>query len=322
MPAGRYFRGLTSFDLLGNLVPGLVVLTVFLSVFPDPPIPTSAGGYLLFGVAAFSVGHFVQAHSSRATGDHRSFDWTMNAARQLGRPPGADDSEDIGDTSDESDDPSEDGDDANGEGDADSESDGWTCHKWLTRLTYPLVGPVAWWLYPPRGEELEEVVLANRVWEVLWETYDLAYETEKFGVLFHLMASEIDDVTVQSRALRFQAIRNFHRGMWIAMWWALVVLLGALAPNLWLSPGDDLFGIVYQKPGFLGYWSPFEYAILLTGVFVYGFWSLAESFEEEFIEYLFTDYLVAVDHPEATNAATSKTSVRGSGSNERQDGTD
>lgn len=89
MPAGKYFRGLTTFDLLGNLLPGTVVLVALLAVFPNPPVPSTPGEYLLAGVFAFSVGHFVQAHASNADGDQRSFDWTWEKARQLARPPEA-----------------------------------------------------------------------------------------------------------------------------------------------------------------------------------------------------------------------------------------
>ncbi|PSP77168.1 hypothetical protein BRC81_10290 [Halobacteriales archaeon QS_1_68_20] len=59
MPAGRYFRALTVFDLMGNFFPGIVLVTALLVTLSSPPFPSSPGEYLLAGIAALSLGHFV-----------------------------------------------------------------------------------------------------------------------------------------------------------------------------------------------------------------------------------------------------------------------
>lgn len=128
----------------------------------------------------------------------------------------------------------------------------------------------------------------------LQDTYKFAYGTDDYSFLYRLMASEIDDVSTPSRALRFQALRNFHRGMWIATWWALLILFVPDALRHFVESGNDVLGVTYRNPGLLDYWTPtwHVYVALLTAS--YGFWYMAQSFTEEFIEYLFTDYAMTV----------------------------
>lgn len=278
MPAGKYFRGLTTFDLLGNLLPGTVILIAFVAIFPKPPVPTTPGEYLLAGVFAFSVGHFVQAHASSADGDQRSFDWTWEKARQLARPPVTTDSDE---------------DDEEVETNDEDDSVENPADKWV-KITYPLFGPVLWRCYRARGTVLLDEVLANRLWLELQHTYKFDYGTDEYSFVYRLMSSEIDDVSAPSRALRFQALRNFHRGMWIATWWALLILFVPDAVQHVVESGNNVFGVTYQSSGLLNYWTPtwHIYVVLLTAI--YGFWYMAQSFTEEFIEYLFTDYAVTV----------------------------
>lgn len=273
MPAARYFRGLTTFDLLGNLVPGTVVLAAALASLPNPPTPTRPGGYLLFGVVAFSIGHFVQRYASAATGDRRSFDWTMDAARQQGRSPDADDE---GENADESGDP--------------GSARNPVCEK-LSFGASALFDPLVWPVRSPRGTVLEERIIANLAWKHLLDSYDLPPGTDNHSVLFHLVSSELDDVATPSRALRFQAIRNFHRGMWTATWitlalWSVVVSVDALVES-----GVPVLGAEYQQGLLLDFWSPGWHLVAVLAVL--GFRYLAEVYEEEFIEHLFTDFVVA-----------------------------
>lgn len=301
VPAGRYFRGLTAFDLLGNLVPGTVVLAAVLASLPNPPTPATPGGYLLFGVVAFSLGHFAQRFASVATGDRRSFDWTMDAARQQRRSPeGAAVGGDDGDTG-------ETGRDETGGRDVQPADEvpnglrqtlvGMFCHPRrlgahaAVLLVDAIFDPLVWSLRHPRGTVLEEHIIANRAWKHLHNTYELRPGTESYSVLFHLMSSELDDVAAPSRAVRSQAIRNFHRGMWTATWTALTIWTTVVVVDNFVEPGTWILGIEYHRAVLLNEWTPFWHLSIVLAVL--GFRYLSEVYEEEFIEYLFTDFVVA-----------------------------
>lgn len=300
MPAARYFRGLTTFDFLGNLLPGTVVLAAVLSSLPDPPTPTTPGGYLLFGVVAFSLGHFVQQFSSVATGDRRSFDWTMDAARQQGRAPEA---ADAGDTDLET---GEIGRDETGrEGTLPDEASVVESRDGrLVRLVDrvrragvvcfdALFDPLLWWRRSPRGSVLEERIVANLAWKHLLDSYELPPGTDDHSVLFHLMSSELDDVATPSRAVRFQAIRNFHRGMWAATWSALTLWIVVVIVDSLVVRGAWVLGVQYRQASLFELWSPVWHVLATLALGVVGFRRLAAVYEQEFVEYLFTDFVVA-----------------------------
>ena len=80
VPVGRYIRGLNSYDLLGNLIPGIVALVVTLGVFTTPPIPDTIEEYALFAVIAYLTGYLIQSIASTAVGDRKHFDRTMSDA--------------------------------------------------------------------------------------------------------------------------------------------------------------------------------------------------------------------------------------------------
>ncbi len=83
MAIGRYFRGLSAYDLLGNLLPGVVGLLAVLGVTNNPPIPQTIGGVALFAAFAFIIGSSIQSHASQAVGEPRSFVRTMQAAETV-----------------------------------------------------------------------------------------------------------------------------------------------------------------------------------------------------------------------------------------------
>lgn len=283
MAFGGYFRGLTAYDLLGNLIPGIFTLIAIMGFLSSPPVPTTIGGYGLFVIVAFVIGSLIQAHASRAVGKRNSFDKTMAAVEDLPHL-----SHRVsGEESDRNEQTAQNGEE---DGDKDRRSSGKT---WT--IFHAFLGPILWWIRPERGEELDDAILVNRIWEHLVDTYEIPYNTESYPVLYHLMSSRIDDIDSPSHATRIQAIRNFHRGMWLTSWYSLLLLV--LAPGLqWLSgPGwVTSLGVTYAGPAYADYWTPVWQLAVVAALLTVVFWLLFESTEEDYIEYLFADYAVAI----------------------------
>lgn len=283
MPAGRYFQGLTTFDLLGNFIPGVIIIVGMMMLFPSIPTPSSVGGYFLVGLAAFSLGHFVQHHASYATGDRQTFERTMDTVRGGQLDNEGDDADNNEIESDEN---------------TQERSIGQLICDLVTRVLhhsfYAMTMPIFWWMLSSRGKALDDVILPNRVWKDLLETYDIDRGTSNYSVLFHMISSEIDDIGSPSRATRFQAIRNFHRGMWISIWYLLsyiimVLMFEKILTILGLASGK----IIIKSDSFLyTIFKPWWLILPILITLLVGFWYLADNYEEEFIEYLFTDYVV------------------------------
>lgn len=279
MPVGRYLRGFNSFDLYGNLIPGIITLVITLGVYPDPPIPSTIEQYALFVVIAYLVGGIIQAWASKAVGSRKHFDQTMSSAEERTESELAETDVDD-DTSTESD-----------EGHTIGDADGW-CWK----IGHPFVGPLFYWLRPGRGEELDDKILANRIWQYLVDTHEIPFRTTSYSVLYHVMSSRVDNIQSPSRAVRMQALRNLNRGMWITSWYAAVVIafLGLID---WTYEQGDMLPLInhtYQQPFYFEYWLPMGLLFVLSLIGILFFWFQAESSEEDYIEYLFADYVVAV----------------------------
>lgn len=293
MPVGRYFRGLTAYDLLGNIVPGVIALVAIMGFLPSPHIPDNLGEYGLFTIVAFSLGAIIQAHASKAVGQRESFDKTMDSVEDL---PSLQYSED----------------DTEGDGDDDRDTDG---KQLAWRILHPFIGPVCGWWRPSRGEQLDDVILANRIWMHLVDTYEIPFSTESYSVLYHVMSSKVDDISAPSRATRIQAIRNFHRGMWITAWYSLTLILLAMIVDSRFSIGGTvpLFGVEYTQPAYFDYWTPLWHLAVVAAVGVVIFWLLFESSEEDYVEYLFADYAVAIGATDSTVALAEETELTISG---------
>lgn len=287
MPVGRYFRGLTAYDLLGNIVPGVIALVVTMGFLPSPPIPNTLGEYGLFTAIAFAVGAILQPYASKAVGRRESFDETMDSVEDLSS---LQYQEDSSQNSDDNDD-----DDSDDDQQAD-ETDGRSVPQSVWRICHPFVGPLCGWWRPRRGEQLDDAILANRIWQHLVDTYEIPFRTESYSVLYHVMSSKVDDVRSPSRATRMQAIRNFHRGMWLTSWYSLVLLLVAKTADACLQVGDSipLSGGDYVTPSYFDYWTPLWHLVVVAAIGVVVFWLLFESTEEDYIEYLFADFAVAI----------------------------
>lgn len=281
MPVGRYFRGLTAYDLLGNLVPGVIALVAIMGFIHSPPAPSDIGGYGLFTVFAFSIGALAQEHASEAVGQRKSFDKTMQTVETL---PSLQ---------------SKTGDSDNGGSDGESEDDEdhfWEDNRTTWAVWHPFIGPLIGWYRPPRGEKLDDAILANRIWEHLVDTHEIPFTTESYGVLYHLMSSRVDDMDSPSRATRIQAIRNFYRGMWISSWYSFILVWIAICADLLFTSGDSIpiLDVDYLRPAYFTYWTPVWHLAIVSAIGVVVFWVLFESTEEDYLEYLFVDYAVAI----------------------------
>lgn len=299
MAVSRIFNQFTLFDIFGNLIPGTIVLAALVSVLPMENVTQIAfaplGVQFLLAIIAFALGHVTQQHASEAAGKRETFKFTILSAQSYDTSPSTE-LEDY---------------------DGNQRRLYLPYYYWNECIGNPireyvgqsLVGRVA--VFPARlyrsifeavllvkvkkDEPLPDNRLASKVWKLCKKKYRLDNNYNNYGDLLHLISSDLENHGT-SRALRFQAIRNFQRGMWIACFYASLLYFGVeffrFLPRLfydWLS----LLGIQPWTPAILDIWSPVWTLWLLTGIVSYSFWELKEKYEEEFIEYLFTDYVTS-----------------------------
>lgn len=176
----------------------------------------------------------------------------------------------------------------------------WQVNGTAWAVCHPFVGPIVGRYRPRRGEKLADVILANRIWEHLVDTHEIPFTTDSYGVLYHLMSSRVDDMDSPSRATRIQAIRNFYRGMWLSSWYSFALVGVAIGADLVFTIGDSVpvLGVDYSQPAYFTYWTPVWHLAIVSAVSVVTFWVLFESTEEDYLEYLFVDYAVAIGQDE------------------------
>lgn len=147
-----------------------------------------------------------------------------------------------------------------------------------------------------RDRPLPDVTLAGKAWTLCRTKYELDSDYNEYGDLLHLMSSDIESHSNSSRALRFQALRNLYRGMWISCYFSLILIgMVVIAQGLsnWISPIFTFIGIDVWNPVVTEIWNPVWMICIGYATFMYAFWELKEDFEEEFVEYLLTDFLAA-----------------------------
>ena len=299
------------YDVVGVLVPGITLLTGFLLLFAEPPAPSELWEYLLYGIVAFSLGYVVQFWASRAVGEPKTFENTIDDVRNprdlsgdesVSRDADSETEESAERTDGDATEAGEEGDTENADDADDSGSERTPLSNRLNfpgrvkallcYLGYAFVGPVLWWYWSPTDPSVGSRLHANQVWKDLWATYNIDRGTDDYEELQQMIQSEVDDVRSPSRAYRFQAIRNFHRGMWISLWIVSTCLLGYVL-NEWFvgiqisvihAAQPDVPYLLQQEWRFL--------AVLLLGLSLPVFWHLHVEFRREFVRYLIIDYFV------------------------------
>lgn len=313
MVSPRVPRVFNLYDIIGVFFPGASLLLGVLILFPNPPAPSAVWEYLFYLIMAFSLGHVTQAYASLAMGELKVFENTMDETRSILENNGEDDIDRDGE--DEVDDPdatdNQGRDDAPGEGDKNPVTDGrfssrpW--HLFTLYFLYPLLGPFIWWRWSPDDDGVEELLHANRVWKNLQQTYAFDIGTNRYEELQQMISSQVDDPRSPVRSYRFQAVRNFHRGMWVSTWfiWMFVIVyeLGSLISPLggWLYRGLFCFGNADTCSPLLieTYPSLVILAVLLVVLVI--FWRLTVYYERIFVRYLITDYFVVLQNQDAGN---------------------
>lgn len=304
MPVGRLFTDLTVFDVLGNFVPGVVVLAAVVSVLPADDATTLAtaplGGLFVLSFVAFALGGIVQQYASEAMGHRETFKYSvlLVQSNEHNRPP--------------------------------TVREYHPGRRWL-------YSPYRWWydgvddcLRPRFGsstvtrlaalparlyralvealllvriekdDPLPDLRLAAKTWKIARKRFDLDRTYTNYGDLLHLLSSDLEREG-PSRALRFQALRNFQRGMWIACFFVATMYLGLVVGSWFPTHVVSILGAVGiepWEPAIRTTWSPLWTLSATLFLASYGFWELTEKFEEEFVEYLLTDFVTchADDH--------------------------
>jgi len=320
MPIGRVFGDLSVFDLLGNFVPGVLLLGNVLLLLPANRVVQIQSSALLaafvFGVVAFATGHLIQSYAAQAVGTRETFRNSILINQSLGRSdvldfdtyptahprlyglysvlhPEEPEQWDLNDVLGNHDSVGEIDSTALVDAVLDSETVAGKINHVPARWYRAIVEACAM-VRIKRDRPLSDVTLAGKTWAICRKKYDLDRQYDQYGDLLHLMSSDIEVHANSSRALRFQAIRNFHRGMWITCYFALLTMTTVIIARTFSSQVTMLAGFVNMtvwKPVVVDLWTPiwmicFGYAVLL-----YLFWELKEDFEEEFVEYLLTDFL-------------------------------
>lgn len=335
MVSTRSLRIFNLYDVLGVFFPGTTLLVGAYVLVPGIPDPSSVVQYLGVIVAAFATGHLLQSYSSFPTDDLKIFDATIKEVQKPLSPSddftegseGAivdEDEPDSGQTGDESEDgelgggESEDGTSKNDEpGDDDSEDDAHTSPEFepieesnwgYINLLYPFIGPI-WCLFDvvpvvrswdrltgtPNAGGLTDLQNPNRVWIALNTKYDFEPGQNRFDEMQQVISSRTDDPASPSRSYRFQAIRNFQRGIWLAVW---ILFATVVTTTVWKWVRRCLGDITYPHPlaeSYLFITLPLWVIVVAGIVGVLAFWWQTLQYERLFIRFLITDYVVLLN---------------------------
>lgn len=277
-----YFSSLSLYDILGNFAPGAALLLFLSSIPANGWFPDSTGAYALFLAVSLLIGHFIQYHASTAVEDWQIFDKLMNFSRDLG---------------------SEDEDDGR-ELSSQSSSTRYASRAFLLPISCCLSAHKNDGVVPYRrldtaeGLSLENIV--NEAWSQLYfNKFDNALQRgdQRFDQMLNLMSSTLESAPYKPRSLRFQAIRNLQRGMWITSWYSSVILVSLVIFDLIVPAGQSipLTGIKYSTPYLFQLPVPNHLLLVLSLASVFGFWHLFNRYDELFTRYVFTDYLVEIE---------------------------
>jgi hypothetical protein len=175
MAIARALRSLQIYDILANLVPGVVVLIVIGVAVPvecylgEVPSSILVTGVIIVG---FVSGHVIQALASRLNGEPRLFGLLVAELRET-----------------EPYDP---------EGTLELLPD--RAREWLGFKRTPVT-------------KISITEVEKAFWPMAKAQFDLSEEFRNYGRLMQLVLSYLETVPT-TRALRFQSIHSFHRSMW------------------------------------------------------------------------------------------------------------
>lgn len=314
MVSTRTFRIFNLYDVLGVFFPGTALLVGAYVLLPGIPGPSSLIQYLGIIVSVFAIGHLLQSYSSFPTGDLKIFDATIQEVQNpsdLAQERTVDPDSELPDdvdgsiensdqaTNDEAPSSDEDSEQAGeNSSDGDDEEDGFDPIKSSSDLylylIYPFVGPVVGLFRTPNAGGIEDLRNPSRVWRTLNEDYQFEAGRDRYDEMQQVISSRIDDPASPARSYRFQAIRNFQRGMWLAVWILFSVLVGttaitkvvqySLRPMMHPLAESYLFATLpLWIIGVAG----------IVGVLV--FWWQTLQYERLFIRFLITDYVVLLN---------------------------
>lgn len=321
MPIGRVFGDLSVFDLLGNFVPGIILMTSIFLLLPGKRVHQISTSPLVavfvLGVIAFALGHLIQSYAAQAVGQRETFRNSIFLHQSLGTSPilnfeehptthphlyfiysklHPDEPEEwnLGEalsTEYHSENKSSSIEDEI----PTSESISTKSRRIPARIYRSLIEAIAM-VRIKRDRPLSDLTIAGKAWNICRAKYDLDSNYSEYGDLLHLMSSDIESHAPSSRAFRFQALRNFQRGMWIACYFSFLLMMLAGFAQLFSEIVTALFakfGLQVWQPVIVDLWTPIWMLCLAYVLFMYLFWELKEDYEEEFVEYLLTDFLAA-----------------------------
>lgn len=336
MVSTRSLRIFNLYDVLGVFFPGTTLLVGAYVLVLGIPDPSSVVQYLGVIVVAFATGHLLQSYSSFPTDDLKIFDATIkevqkplsslnDVAKGDGEAVVDDEGPDVSRTVDES----EDGEPGDGASkDDESRDDGSEDDtpespnfepieesNWgYLNLLYPFIGPI-WCLVDvvpcirswnrltgtPNAGGLTDLQNPNRVWIALNTEYDFEPGQNRFDEMQQVISSRTDDPASPARSYRFQAIRNFQRGTWLAVW---ILFATVVTTTIWTEAVRRCLGnVAYSHPLAESYlFTTLPLWVIIGGGFVsvLAFWWQTLQYERLFIRFLITDYVVLLNQADQT----------------------
>jgi len=189
MPVASTLRSLEIYDILANLLPGLMLLIIVTLTMRVEEYITGISTSLLvagFIVVGFVAGHVIQGIASKLNGPPRLFGLVLSEMRNI-----------------EPYDP-----------------DG---------TLQALNPKIRDWLGFKRAtiSDLNLTEVEKEFWQMAKTQFELADDFKNHGRLMQMILSYLETVPA-TRALRFQSIHTFHRSMW-GMWILTIPIILALA---------------------------------------------------------------------------------------------
>jgi uncharacterized protein YacL len=96
-----------------------------------------------------------------------------------------------------------------------------------------------------------------------------------------------------------QALRNLYRGVWIAGWYILVLVVTSIP---FTTPYTQCFSLLFCE---ISYFSLLILLVIVL-IFVILFRYVNEKRNKKFVEYLFTDYMATVSISDDTTTGSSR----------------